>query len=71
MLCILIARYRKAMLWNYQLEIFRQNFGLVAFDKARDNNFVVRDEGTPSQWTTAQTEENVSGDNLFRTVRGL
>ena len=21
-------------------------FGLVAFDKARDNNFVVRDEGT-------------------------
>ena len=71
MLCILIACYRKAMLWNYQLEIFRQIFGLVAFDKARDNNFVVRDEGTSSQWTTAQTEENVSGDNLFRTVSGL
>ena len=54
MLCILIACYRKAMLWNYQLEIFRQIFGLVAFDKARDNNFVVRDEGTsPSQSTAA------------------
>ena len=33
------------MLWNYQLDIFRLNVGLEAFDKARDNNFVVRDEG--------------------------
>ena len=36
----------KMRLHNGKLDIFRQLFGLVAFDKARDNNFVVRDEGT-------------------------
>ena len=40
-------------LHNGKLDIFRQLFGLVAFDKARDNNFVVRDEGTSRQWTAA------------------
>ena len=46
------------MPWNYQLDIFRQNVGLEAFDKVRDNNFVVRDEGTSRQST--RTEENVT-----------
>ena len=48
----------KMRLHNGKLDIFRQLFGLVAFDKARDNNFVVRDEGTsPSQSTAVEPGE--------------